>query len=220
MNDRDAATCVKCGTELSAIERLSEIEPSFQQPSVPGGAPTLRGKGADVPAWDVPQNDDGSSSSSIQHASEKNMAKCPSCGFYPIRNNVSTETPCPNCGFEGHAEAPQEDHAGDSPSKTMNLGAINFGEKAMTVVLRDDKTGEAVTFKKSINKLNRRALDSENQSISTEVHAVLKIENDHVILEDKSSNGATFVQVTSPQVITDKSRIILGNKIFTVEIDS
>lgn len=215
MNEENATACVKCGTELSvAPPRVNPVQPPPQSPT-PEGAPTMRGQVANTPSWDAPSQPQ----SPGHDASPSGMAKCLSCGFYPLRKEPAPESPCPNCGAVGESSNAPADQNKGGPSKTLGIGDIQFGSSPNTVKLNNEKTGKTIEFSDENNRLNREVLDADNPSISEQLHAILKLENGRVVLEDKSSNGATFIQVSTPQVVENGTRIIIGNRIFTVEIE-
>ena len=62
--------------------------------------------------------------------------------------------------------------------------------------------------------LNRENLDEENMTLSGGEHAALAFKDGKWTIEDKSSNGATFVQANRPIELADGDMIILGQKIF------
>ncbi len=218
MNEENATACVKCGTELTAASPRVNPPPPPRQSSTPEGAPTMRGQVADTPSWDAPSQPQNPATP--EHgATPPGMTKCPSCGFYPLRKEPAPESPCPNCGAVGENSKSTQNHAKSGPSKTMDIGDIQFGSSPNTVKLNNEKTGKTIEFSDENNRLNREVLDAGNPSITEQLHAILKVENGRVILEDKSSNGATFIQVSTPQVLENGSRIIIGNRIFTVEIE-
>jgi hypothetical protein len=178
----------------------------------------MRGQVANTPSWDAPSQPQNPANPG-HGASSSGMAKCPSCGFYPLRKEPAPDSPCPNCGTVGENSKSPESQAKSGPSKTMGIGDIQFGSSPKTVKLNNEKTGETIEFSDENNRLNREVLDPGNPSISEKLHATLKVENGRVTIEDKSSNGATFIQVSTPQLLENGSRIIIGNRIFTVEIE-
>lgn len=101
----------------------------------------------------------------------------------------------------------------------MNLTDLNIGGKETVVQIKDEATGTVQEFTGDHIELNRQNLAPNNNAISGDTHAVLKMENGKLTLEDKSSNRATFIQVSRPQRIESGTKIILGNKIFTIEFE-
>lgn len=227
MNEDDAKVCAKCGTKLSAESANQKQQAPAPPPpskSSSEGAPTMRGKAASGPAWDEPSGPSGNAPSSGAPTSSANVNKCSSCGFYPLKEAPSNGNPCPNCGFEGSAAskpAASAERAEQAPStaSTMKLGDMNIGEKTAVIRLKDEGSGRTIEFSGNSIDLNRQNLEPSNNSLSGKTHAVLNYENGKVSLEDKSSNGATFVQVDKPLTLKSGTKIILGNKVYTVEFD-
>ncbi|MGM0566530.1 MAG: FHA domain-containing protein [Bacteroidota bacterium] len=218
MNEENATACVKCGTELAAAPPRVNPAPPSRQSSTPEGAPTMRGQVANTPSWDAPSQPQNPANPG-HGTSPSDMTKCPSCGFYPLRKEPAPESPCPNCGAVGENDNTASDYPKSPPSKTMGMGDIQLGAAQTTIKLTNEKTGETIAFSDENNRLNREVLDAENPSISEKLHAVIKAEKGKATLEDKSSNGATFIQVKTPQLLENGTRIIIGNRIFTVEIE-
>lgn len=65
--------------------------------------------------------------------------------------------------------------------------------------------------------VNRDNLDAGNMSISGQEHASFVFEDGKWYLNDKSSNGATFIQVNGKVELTEGSKILMGNRIYTFQ---
>ena len=228
MNQPDTTVCIKCGTKLTDAASSGQKKRE-QNPVSPGpdshqqgeGAPTVRGQAANTPAWDE-QDTSSEPASNDPNDSSKKYATCPSCGYYPLKNAPNPNQPCLNCDFTGEKVAEESTPADPDPAsgaKTMKLGDMNIGGKESVVKIRDDATGTVKEFTGDQIALNRHNLAPNNNAISGKTHAVLKMENGKLTLEDKSSNGATFIQVNRPQGIESGTKVILGNKVFTIEYE-
>ncbi|HBE43474.1 MAG TPA: hypothetical protein DDW27_20200 [Bacteroidales bacterium] len=86
-------------------------------------------------------------------------------------------------------------------------------------VLIDENSGRKILLNQGLNILNRSNLDPGNNSISGSRHATLEFMEGIWILTDFSSNEATFVQCRNEYLMTDKTRVIIGNIIFRFEFE-
>ncbi len=170
-------------------------------------------------------------------AATGNVAKCGACGFYPLRNEVSASHPCPNCGDKGNATAtdvkqpeaytpaaqaqPAASHQIQKASgaqKTMRLGDLSpEEEKKPEFALVDERSQNAKEFTGEEVSVNRDNLDAGNMSISGQEHAKFVFEDGKWYLSDHSSNGATFLQVTGKVELTEGTKILIGNRIYTFQ---
>jgi ribosomal protein L32 len=195
--------------------------------------PTIVGGRSNMPAWD--ENSAGPSnptppSSGGQSTAAGNVAKCPSCGFYPLRNEVSAAHPCPNCGTTGDAKAeataapayqPAASHQmqkAAGANKTMRLGDLSPEEEAKPEFkLTEERSQSVKEFNGTEVSVNRDNLDAGNMSISSQEHATFVFEDGKWYLNDKSSNGATFIQVNGKIELTEGTKILMGNRIYTFQ---
>lgn len=202
-----------------------------------GGAKTIVGNASNMPAWDegAPAASDnsggGSGDTSEGNAPTGNVIKCPSCGFYPLREAVSESSPCPNCGNKGAtAQAGTADNAKpDAPAAAAaGFGAAKGGSKTMRLsdltpedeeepafVLVEERSQKSMEFEGESTTLNRENLDKDNMSLSGTEHAKIYQKDGQWFIQDRSSNGATFVQVQGEIPLENGTKILLGNKIFT-----
>jgi hypothetical protein len=88
----------------------------------------------------------------------------------------------------------------------------------LVVTLEDEARGESHTFRGTAITLGRADLDPHNTTLSAAAHVAFRDEDGQVRVEDRSSTGATFLQVTGPTPVEDGTRILLGNRIFRVRI--
>jgi len=215
-NDDGQKICIKCGTKLSEAKKPEPKVQKVENKTVKGGI-------AGTPAWDAENNP------VIGHKEMGTTSlKCPQCGHYPLAISVK-EAPCPNCGHdeeknEGknpvssfHIPSPGQQPASQRPkSDTLDINSLNIGNKDQFKLV-DSKNGKIFEFKGDKVIVRRDNIDADNKSISSKSHAVFSFQDGQLVVEDQSSNGATFVQTSGEVKVHPGSMIILGNKIYTVE---
>ncbi|CAN5329308.1 hypothetical protein BH09BAC1_BH09BAC1_04640 [soil metagenome] len=215
--------------------------------------PTIIGNRSNMPAWDEGNTGPSAPASGGVNAPSNptvvsggggaavtgNVAKCPSCGFYPLRADVSASHPCPNCGATGSgpsadvkppeaytpaAKAQQQPDAShqmqkaSGAQKTMRLGDLTPAEDEKPEFrLVDERSQNGKEFMGEEVSVNRDNLDAGNMSISGTEHAKFVFEDGKWFLTDHSSNGATFLQVSGKVELTDGAKILIGNRIYTFE---
>ncbi|MFY0672939.1 MAG: hypothetical protein JXQ87_06020 [Bacteroidia bacterium] len=213
-NESDVKVCIKCGTKLEEGSVSSPPPPPKPAQDAPsGGAKTMRGQAASAPSWDSPKTPSTSNDSTPKSSS---IIKCPSCSFYPLPAVPSKSSPCPNCGF---GAASGESNTG---SKTVRVASISLGdedESKKSFKLIDERSGKEISFEGSTVDVNRDSVDPDNNTISSSVHASFSFENGQLNIEDKSSNGSTFIKVDGKMPVEDGSKIVIGNKVFTLKIN-
>lgn len=108
---------------------------------------------------------------------------------------------------------------GNGPNKTRNFGEFEMkaGQQGSGFSLTDEVGGKRLNFDKIYIVLNRSILDPGNNSISSSKHSEFEFSNGQWFIRDLSSNESTFVQIKEEQLLENKIRIILGNKIFRFE---
>lgn len=234
-NPAGQTACVKCGSKLDvSAASAPAAKPSNDAAKtvaggassaapLDGGAPqgghkTVMGQASNMPAWDQTPSSSASSNTTI---------KCPSCGFYPLRAEVSAQDPCPNCGYKGAeavAATPQANDdrtgsglaSGKGAAKTMMLSDLTPEEEEKPgFALIEERTQQQLVFDGADTTLKRDVLDAENMSISGTAHAAVKLKDGKWTIADLSSNGATFIQVKGEVELQDGDKILLGNKIYT-----
>ncbi len=249
-NEPGASVCKKCGSALQDAAGTPSPSHHLPQgsaggtPTMIGGAsaappadngggrvshPTVVGNRSNMPAWDdnttTPPTPSAPTAAS---AATGNVAKCPSCGFYPLRNEVSAASPCPNCGNTGGASASQPSQPAEQPAashqmqkaaganKTIRLGDLTPAEEEKPEFkLVDERSQNAKEFTGAEVSVNRDNLDAGNMSISGQEHAKFVFEDGKWYLSDQSSNGATFIQVKGKVELEEDAKILIGNKIYT-----
>ncbi len=253
-NEADTKVCKKCGSPLGVDAGNSA--PGAPKGGAAGGNPTMIGGAASSPAWDgndTPAGNSGRLSNPTIVGGQSNMpawdersptspansnptspagnvAKCPACGFYPLRNEVSASNPCPNCGNAGDASAVASQQASQpaaashqmqkasAANKTLLLGDLSPEEDTKPeFVLTEERSQTGKEFAGETVVVNRDNLDAGNMSISGQEHASFVFEDGKWYLNDKSSNGATFVQVQGKVELSEGTKILMGNRIYTFE---
>ena len=259
-NEADTKVCKKCGSRVeggaaSADFSAPKGNAGGGNPTMIGGAaagpawdgndapapsnggrlsnPTIVGGRSNMPAWD--ENSAGPSNSippsaAAPNTAAGNVAKCSSCGFYPLRNEVSASHPCPNCGTTGDAKpeataapayqpaASHQMQKASGANKTMRLGDLTPEEEAKPEFkLIEERSQSVKEFNGTEVSVNRDNLDAGNMSISGQEHATFVFEDGKWFLNDKSSNGATFIQVNGKLELTEGTKILMGNRIYTFQ---
>lgn len=110
----------------------------------------------------------------------------------------------------------------DAPNKTRKFGEFDLrvssqADAGSGFSLTDEVSGKKLHFDKTYIIINRSILDPGNNSISASRHAEFEYGNGQWYVKDLSSNGSTFIQLKNEQLLENKIRIILGNKIFRFE---
>lgn len=197
-NKPGETTCAKCGTPLEN----SNYE--------------LKGRnlGATIPE-DMAFGDN----------EEDDEKVCPKCG-YPMRKNSSK---CPNCNYEVPQSQSGEGKANrptrmDNPAQNSVKGTINpymmEAEAEPSFVLRPIKrTNEKkeltdLGYEGKLVTLTRSNTEENNESITSQQQAEVTFSEGRWYIEDKSSQGTTFVRATKKMELQDGDVILLGNRLF------
>jgi uncharacterized Zn finger protein (UPF0148 family) len=143
---------------------------------------------------------------------------CKKCN-YPLR---SGEFICPNC----NADNAEQVVMANKETQKSNLDRTRSIETILDLSQSKEhqfklsllKGGKSLVFEGEKNILNRANLDHKNPSISKEAHATISFKDNKWVLEDMSSNGATFIQLTQPTELKNGSLIIIGNVIYRFEV--
>lgn len=155
-----------------------------------------------------------------QAPTNKEDKSCPKCG-YPLRDGMHH---CPNCGEnlnpekpstkpskEVHKVAPKHNAtvnpwSNPNAGKTFKLEPVAWdGEKGILAV--QSFIGENV-------ELNRDNTDPTNNTITSKIQAEISCDNGEWSIEDKSSQGTTFIQAKRKIGLEDGDVIMLGNRKF------
>lgn len=230
LNNSSEENCIKCGTLLVASQKVETPSvndsgdgpatvrivntdttdsgvPTMRTPSThrdePDGKKTVIIRTEDLPSADVKEK-------------KHTYFKCDECQYYPLKSPVSKENPCPNCG---HGVVSEAVTATIKSGGTMKLSDIQLGEPNISVTISAEVGGKKVAVEGTELLLNRDSLDPSNSSLSSGTHARISLENGTAFLEDLSTNGATFVQVVGKMELRNGMKLILGNKLYQVNIE-
>jgi hypothetical protein len=109
----------------------------------------------------------------------------------------------------------------DADKATRKFGGFDLNSQEGTTgfVLTDEKSGKKIAFNEQHVIVNRSNLDTGNNTISSSRHAEFHFDNGCWYIRDLSSTGATFIQVRSEQLLDNKLKLIIGNKVFRFEYD-
>ena len=145
---------------------------------------------------------------------------CPKCG-YPLRDGMHH---CPNCGEDLTAEKAKESSAKEvhkvapKHNATVNPWANPIAGKTFKlepVVWEGEKETPAIqSFIGESVELNRDNTDPTNNTITSKVQAEISCDNGVWSLEDRSSQGTTFIQAKRKIALEDGDIIMLGNRKF------
>lgn len=204
-NRPDATCCSKCGKPLET-----------ETPNVEGGA-----------ALKQTVNEGEVFGHEVEAASQPNI--CPKCS-YPLRPGTDK---CPNCGTL--LSAPKRPTSGEETPRyvrrptvlsapkingTVNVwteGAIGITPSfILSPVKRSGERHEPekIELEGEEVQLNRDLIDPGNMSITSKVQAVIRRVDNQWVIEDKSEQKTTFVQVKEPHTLHEGDIILMGNRLF------
>lgn len=157
---------------------------------------------------------------------------CAQCGYFLVTQSGA----CPKCGSRtipqsGEPSAPpKQQQAAPSTTQQPTPGqGQNFGKSTMKLGdFSMDDAPNAPAFVPSMQlqstsgkvyesftgddiSVNRNHIDSNNRSISGTEHLKFVFKEGQWFVIDKSTNKATFIQVTQPTPIKDGDVLIIGN---------
>ncbi|MEZ4964011.1 MAG: FHA domain-containing protein [Saprospiraceae bacterium] len=217
LNEDDAEKCVRCN------ESLGRGPTNLRQgTNVGGGNPEKKTQIGATPS--SPFLD----SSANPTPSPKKMIVCRNCN-YP---NIASATICANCNQsllsgtdqevpdQSNVEKKNPPKVVRSPQKTVQLNQIGGLAGASGVQgfrLLEEGGKQVLEFQQDSVDLNREDLDKNNMAISGQAHANIEFEDGQWYITDKSSNQATFIQVTGKMPLTAGMVIIFGNKMYRFE---
>lgn len=90
---------------------------------------------------------------------------------------------------------------------------------SLRIRLVDETTGEVREFEGNRIALGRSDLAPEEDTISSREHVVFVHDGKDLTLHDRSSTGATFIQVQGSVPVPDRTTIVIGRKVFRLEVD-
>ena len=207
--------CMNCGWEnpenLVKCEKCnSPLGHHPESKSEPARDPILKGTISEQQVFAEPEFD-------------KKGSVCPECG-YPLRPDVKN---CPNCGYDlckpDEAKVQMSPASGQKYNATVNPWANPVAGKTFTLkpIAWDNEKNEPaeLSFVGDSVQLNRENTDPSNNTITSKVQAEITYDNGSWFLEDKSSQGTTFVQAGRKTVIEDGTVIMLGNRKFIFKVE-
>ncbi len=218
MNLQTESVCKNCNTSLDKAHSF-HFPPAETQMVDPKGtkaeplpmeseeAPEKRPRRTEV----VSQSSHNSSSKSKDSGSS--IKSCPECD-YPV---MSRSTSCPNCGHKfisGKVTPPKK------TLKLTNIESIDEAGQTKGFSLVSVKNKTRNPFRGNHITINRRNLDQNNLSISSQEHVNIYHKDGKWYAKDLSSNGATFIQLKGTVELKDGDMIILGNKMYRFEAES
>lgn len=107
---------------------------------------------------------------------------------------------------------------GENVKATMKIGQFDVQDDPTgSIVLIEESTGQTYSFQGEEITVNRSSIDPENPTISSKKHALLSFESGSWHVQDVSTNGATFRQVSGEMKLTNNTKLIIGNKVFRFE---
>lgn len=229
-NKPGETNCVKCQAPLCAEDDASVTSASYNNDDSDGVrscSPLKKTVREDV----VFGNGIGSSARDSQVEMLDDV--CPKCG-YLIREGV---TKCPNCGTLLSAEGAMARSEQDAPlrrrptrrnstagsdgsmKKTVNPYVTNVDLPPMFVLKPLKRANEhheldELEYEGEMTVLNRGNTEGNNMSITSREQAVITRSGGRWLIEDRSEQRTTFVQVSRPQELHDGDIILLGNRLF------
>lgn len=117
--------------------------------------------------------------------------------------------------FNQAGALPQNNNSGKT--KKFVEFDLNASQPGLGFSLTDEAGGKRQFFDNTYIVINRAIIDPGNTSISSSRHAEFESSNGLWYVKDLSSNESTFVQLKGEQLLENKIRIIIGNKIFRFE---
>ena len=146
---------------------------------------------------------------------------CPVCG-YPMRPGVKE---CPNCA---KVEATSvENRPVERKNMKPSTGTVNPWIQVASVnkcrlqpvEQQGVDTPNALELKGDSHELNRKNLDPDNMTITSNVQAELVYENGTWYIKDKSAQHTTFVYAGEKTALKERDVILMGNRQFVFHIE-
>lgn len=211
-NEPDVSRCVKCNAPLSGSMVDLGRQVSSNEISEEPLKTTLRESSSNGGAQYNPENVCG------------NANTCPKCG-YPVTSGMST---CPMCQSplsvgSNNEQRPfnKPNHGGGRPNAqggTINPWETPTEDSFCTLKRipwqNEHVQYEPVSYSGQSIVLNRANTDSNNNSITSHIQAIISHENGEWYIEDKSALKTTLVRVDRKMKLEDSDIIVLGNRMF------
>ncbi|CAN5587206.1 hypothetical protein BH23BAC1_BH23BAC1_25440 [soil metagenome] len=202
LNKEDRKVCEKCEASLPKNEQ----QKVFSKGGGFFGAPaTAHGKSRHDQFIDTPN---------VSNPIPTVTYKCPYCNYYPLKSPVSIDQPCVNCRKTGEIEEKKA-------SGTRSFNNTDFWgpvHQAATLTLMNMQTKQNLKFEGDEHILGRERISPNDQSLSKE-HVKFTHEDGQWFLEDISSNGATFIQVTEKVPVGSETMVVLGKNYYKIVFD-
>lgn len=152
------------------------------------------------------------------------MIVCPACGAHldqqsGFQEAKHSQKKCPSCGNEIISGTSFCAYCG----KPLRMGTVNAGPAAtpdsyftlQALPWENERVQyQPMTFCGDSIALNRANTDPNNNSITSNVQAVLTKENGKWHIEDKSDLHSTYIRVNGKVELHDGDIIVLGNRMF------
>ena len=240
-NPDGANKCEKCNAPLQGSMVENVVEASRSSAPAENLRSTLR---ENVAFPDAPSASPAPSVAEQQcprcgYVMAPEMATCPACGSprqgvhatpqTPVQQPYKPEQPsykpehphvqtCRKCGMPLSPGA----HFCANCGTPLRMGTINAWDQPdqdFCTLRIIPWTGEGVdynpvTYSGKIITLNRQNTDPNNQSITSQVQAVLTHEGDSWFIEDRSENHSTMIRVSQKTKLKRGDIIALGNRLF------
>lgn len=216
-NKPGETSCIKCGTPLESPSNNSGFSDSSpidldltQHSEAPKKTVLERHVRIDEPEPLPPTQDESNQ-----------PLHCPKCN-YLLRPGA---TKCPNCQTDLSSKEPQvilNNNTGNSGYKgTVNVWTTD-GAFAATPSFSlepvkkagDKNTPQTQDFEGESVSLNRDNVDPGNMAITSKTQAIIYRNGNEWVIEDKSDQKTTFVQVNKPMALHEGDTILLGNRLF------
>lgn len=211
-NPDSKTTCEKCNQPLQVADNL--------------GKSTVRENGAAGSGADRPtqMNDSFNPKATVREDNARagsGAEVCPNCGY-----QLEGESVCPVCGTSREEASVHKAGEGSEFKKTVrpnhNHRFNNETETPGTAfsLVKISDSGEAsvsIAFNAEDVELNRENTDPANQTITSQIQAVVRKEGNKWLIEDKSEYRSTFVQASRPTELRDGDTILLGDQLFRFE---
>ena len=202
-NPDNLQKCEKCNSPLESnmAHESSSLPAPEQRESIRGTISEQQ-----VFAGTASTNRDDKSCSKCEYPLRDGMHHCPNCG-----EDLNHEKQSAAPAKEVHKVAPKHDATvnpwtNPNAGKTFKLEPVAWEGEKGTPAIRS-YIGETV-------ELNRDNTDPTNNTITSKVQAEITCENGVWSLEDKSSQGTTFIQAKRRIMLEDGDVVMLGNRKF------
>ena len=141
---------------------------------------------------------------------------CPACGY-----SLEGEDVCPSCGTKvTTAEEPTP--VGDfkktvRPNHNHRFNQDEFNGFRLVKLSESGQSLGSVQFDNIETELNRENTDPSNQTITSQIQAIVRKEGNKWVISDQSALQSTFVQASRPIELQNGDLILLGDQLFRFE---